>query len=214
MYDGHNLFFDHYATYGKCWGLKKFLDSYRKKFIVIGLECNHEGNERLNEFCPYRVSDPFLGMIGGKGGALMRWMVDELKPYVDAAYRTLPGREHTMIAGSSMGGLMSLYTIIVHNDVFSKAACLSSSIRFCMDELRREFYGRTLSPETRVYLDWGSEESEDKKGLAMATDLNLEMAHLLSKKGVQTYPRLVVGGGHNEATWEKQIPVYMDYLWS
>ncbi len=213
MYDGHNLFFDHYATYGKCWGLKEFLDSYDKKFIVIGLECNHVGNERINEFCPYRVNEPFLGMIGGKGGALMGWMTRELKAYVDSAYRTLPGRENTMIAGSSMGGLMSLYSIIAHNDIFSKAACLSSAIQLCMDELSGELSRHTLKPGTKIYMDWGSEEAGDKKGFILETDSNLTLAHLLAEKGADVYPHLVVGGAHNEATWEKQIPIYMDYLW-
>ena len=44
MFDGHNLFFDEDATYGKCWGLKDYLDKHHSRLIVVGLECNHDGN--------------------------------------------------------------------------------------------------------------------------------------------------------------------------
>ena len=67
MFDGHNLFFDEDATYGKSWGLKDFLDNYDKKLIIVGIECNHEGHERLNEFSPYTYENSFFGFIEGKG---------------------------------------------------------------------------------------------------------------------------------------------------
>lgn len=213
MYDGHNLFFDTDATYGKSWGLKDFLDKYDKKFIVVGMECNHEGQERLNEYCPYSVHHSYFGEIQGKGDLLMSWVVGELKPYIDTHYRTIPFRECTMIAGSSMGGLMALYTAIVYNQYFSKAACLSSAIGFCFKEIQQEIMSRDLLADTRIYIDWGSDESRNKVGLAYSTARHLELSHLLVKKGIMTYPYLVVNGKHNEASWEKQIPIFMDYLW-
>ena len=53
MFDGHNLFFDEDATYGVSWGLKDYLDAHHSRLLVVGLECNHEGIERLKEFTPY-----------------------------------------------------------------------------------------------------------------------------------------------------------------
>ena len=50
FFDGHNLFRDSDATYGKCWGLEAFLDGWQKKMIVVGMECGHEGRERLDEY--------------------------------------------------------------------------------------------------------------------------------------------------------------------
>lgn len=213
MYDGHNLFFDEDATYGKSWGLKDFLDYYDKKMIVVGMECNHEGQKRLDEYCPYDVSHSYFGDIHGVGDIYMQWVVDELKPFIDQHYRTIPFRECTMIAGSSMGGLMALYTIVHHNNIFSKAACLSSAISFCFDELVKEIESSSLNQDTLVYMDWGSEESRNKKGLAYATNANLELSHLLQCHGAKTYPHCVINGKHNEATWEKQIPLFMDFLW-
>ena len=133
FYDGHNLFSDADATYGKSWGLGDYLDRCGKGFIAVGVECNHEGNGRLIEYYPF--GEPVFGAERGLGDVYMRWVVEELKPYIDAHYRTLPGRESAMIGGSSMGGLMAAYSVIRHNDVFSKAACLSSSISLCMPRL-------------------------------------------------------------------------------
>ena len=52
FFDGHNLFFNEDATYGKSWGLKEFLDGWHRKLIVIGIECGHEGEERMAEYMP------------------------------------------------------------------------------------------------------------------------------------------------------------------
>lgn len=118
MYDGHNLYLDEDATYGKAWEFNEFFKNYDKSFIMVGIECNHEGNERLNEYCPYPCHNSYLGDIDGRGDIYMKWLVNEFEPYIDAHYRTYPNRECTMIGGSSMGGLMAFYSVVKHNDVF------------------------------------------------------------------------------------------------
>lgn len=79
MYDGHNLFDDEEATYGKSWGLKDWLDEHKTEMIIVGIECNHEGNKRLSEFSPYDFTFR-KNRIKGKGKQLMNWVCDELKP--------------------------------------------------------------------------------------------------------------------------------------
>lgn len=66
MFDGHNLYHDYEATYGKSWGLESFLDTWDKKMIVVGMECSHRGDERLYEYCPY-VKRMFGKTINGIG---------------------------------------------------------------------------------------------------------------------------------------------------
>ena len=109
MFDGHNVFFDADATYGKSWGMYDYLTKTAKPLIVVAVECNHEGNGRLREYSPFSHAGSSLGKIPGKGKAYMDWLVNTLKPQIDAKYRTLPDREHTILCGSSMGGLMALY---------------------------------------------------------------------------------------------------------
>ena len=55
FFDGQNLFSDNEATYGTSWGLADFLRSWEKPMIVVGLECSHVGNERLDEYCPWSL---------------------------------------------------------------------------------------------------------------------------------------------------------------
>ncbi|MGN0298413.1 MAG: alpha/beta hydrolase [Lachnospiraceae bacterium] len=210
MYDGHNLFFDEDATYGKSWGLKEFLDQYDKKFIVVGLECNHEGTERLNEFCPYNTRSPIFGPIEGKGKELMDWVVEELKPMIDREYRTYPSRECTAIAGSSMGGLMALYSVMKYNEFFSKAACISSAIDFCMEPLKADTKNVQINPDTRVYFSFGTAETDS----VIQSLQNIEyFAEKFLTIGAACKINVVRGGSHCEACWEKENPIYFDFLW-
>lgn len=160
MFDGHNLFFDSTATYGTCWGLKEYMDAHPQA-IIVAPECNHEGNARLEEYSPY----DFVWQeydIKGRGKAYLDWMVQELKPLIDAKYPTLPDRENTAIGGSSMGGLMSLYGVTAHNETFSRAACLSPSVRFSFTEVKAGIKKANLAPGTRVYISWGEREGNGR----------------------------------------------------
>lgn len=128
MFDGHNVFFDEDATYGKSWGMNSYMVWTRTPLIIVAIECNHEGDGRLIEYSPLNFENSTLGRIHGKGKIYMDWLTKELKPKIDARVRTLPDREHTIICGSSMGGLMALYGAVEYNDVFQRAACLSPSL--------------------------------------------------------------------------------------
>ena len=130
MFDGHNLFSDKEASYGKSWGLAEYLDGTRTRLIVAAAECNHEGNCRLSEYSPLDFT--MRGeKIRGRGKQYMDWLVKTFKPYIDANYRTLPDREHTAIGGSSMGGLMTVYALSAYNKYFSRGAALSPSLWAC-----------------------------------------------------------------------------------
>lgn len=209
MYDGHNVFFDNHATYGKCWGMKEYLDSTKKELIVVGIECNPIGDERLFEYCPFDCEIPGFLSIQGRGKAYMDWLVGTLKPYIDANYPTNPGREHTIVAGSSMGGLMATYTLAQYNHVFSRAAALSPS--FWIDPVQVQKMIRTgdLGRNSRIYLDYGTEEI---KGFEDKVHILADAVTALEDAGADVLFRWVEGGQHNEASWEKQIPVFMDYL--
>lgn len=213
MFDGHNMFRDDWATYGKSWGLTKFLNAWDMPMIVVGVDCDPVGNGRLIEYAPYEMEIPPCGMIDGHGEETMEWIIEELKPFIDDHYPTIPFREATGIGGSSMGGLMSLYAISKYNLWFSKAACLSPSVRFCYGQILEEVVRAEMDEDTRVYISWGSKESRTKSALAVATDRNLTLNQALARKGVSTYPYLHLNGAHCEAAWEEEVPRFMDYLW-
>ena len=119
FFDGHNLFSDEDATYGKSWGMQAFLKSWPKDMIIVGIECGHEGYERLSEYLPYPAVG-YFGQFEPWGEKTMEWIVHEIKPMIDREYRTIPFRECTAIGGSSMGGIMSLYAAVHYNAGFPR----------------------------------------------------------------------------------------------
>lgn len=208
MFDGHNVFFDEDATYGKSWGMKAYLDDAKPALIVVAIECNHEGFCRLNEYTPFPFS--FQGKRFRPQGALyMDWLVNTLKPAIDRNLRTLPDAEHTIIGGSSMGGLMSLYAVTAYNHVFQKAACLSPSLWTNPKRVAAMVKNADYAPGTNIYMDYGSEELANHEGILPILD---KTAHALLQKGAQLSFRIVPGGTHCEASWEKQIPIFMRCL--
>lgn len=214
FFDGHNLFSDEDATYGQSWGLREFLEGWEKPMIVVGIECGHEGRERLVEYCPYHIRGGFLGEIDGVGAATVNWMADELKPMIDRTYRTYGFREATGIGGSSMGGLMSLYAVVCRNDVFSKAACLSSTLSPCMKELEADIARSGIDPDTRVYLSWGKKEAGRRRDAAAALEAYHEkMRALLLARGANVRLFGQEEGRHCEADWARQVRPFMDFLW-
>ena len=209
MFDGHNVFFDEDATFGKSWGMKDYLDRNSHDLIIVGIECNNEGWRRLNEYSPVDFSYEEIGSIKGEGQVYMDWLVGTLKPYIDATYRTLPDREHTAIGGSSMGGLMSLYAACCYNNVFQHAAALSPSLWVNQEATLGILKAAEPKPDTCIYMDYGSEELDNHFG-------NMEVLRgavdILLQKELRLTFRIVPGGSHCEASWEKQIPVFMQCL--
>jgi len=209
MFDGHNVFFDSDATYGKSWGMNKYLNKAKKDLIIVAVECNHEGDRRLVEYSPFTYENATFGQMRGKGKVYMQWLVKTLKPYIDENYRTLPDRLNTMICGSSMGGLMALYAVCAYNHVFQRAACLSPSLWVSPGGVL-EFVARAhIRRDTCIYMDYGSEEMMNHSANA---ECLISTSHLLLTKRVNLALRVVPGGNHSEASWEKQIPIFMECL--
>ena len=208
MFDGQNVFFDSDATYGKSWGMYNFMTWTRKPLIIVAVECNQFG-ERFNEYAPVTYENQEHGYVKGKGWLYMNWLVNELKPYIDANYRTLPDRENTIVAGSSMGGLMALYAVSCYNRVFQRAACLSPSLWVDPSKIYNLIARANIRNDTTIYMDYGSDEINNHEGNA---DALISVSQLLFKKRVNLTMRIVPGGTHCEASWEQQIPVFMDCL--
>ncbi len=209
MFDGHNVFYDKDATYGKSWGMAKYMEESQKELIIVGVECNHEGNGRLQEYSPINFENSTLGKIKAKGSLYMNWMVNYLKPYIDKKYRTLTDRKNTIIAGSSMGGLMALYGATVYNHIFQRAACLSPSLWVSSGKILEMVARAHIRRDTCIYMDYGSEEMFNHAANAEAL---ISTSHLLLTKRVNLAFRIVPGGTHSEASWERQIPIFMDCL--
>ena len=210
MFDGHNVFFDSDATYGKSWGMKEYLDRTETQIIVAAVECNHSPDHgRLKEYAPFSFRDSQCGSITGMGHLTMEWMVHTFKPEIDRQFRTLPDRSNTFIGGSSMGGLMSLYAVTQYNHVFSRAAALSPSIWTAPVKLEQMIRRVRIRPDTVVYLDYGAKEMNQRPGIRKSLET---IAAVLLEKNILLTGRIIPGGTHCEASWERQIPFFMSTL--
>ena len=131
MFDGHNVFYDRDATYGKSWGMREYLRKTRTPLIIAAVECNHSPDHgRLREYSPFTYSDPDFGHIRGQGRTTMNWMVNTFKPFIDQNFPTIPDRKHTFIGGSSSLNMMF--------DVISRAythGLLHSPQPWCKEEV-------------------------------------------------------------------------------
>jgi len=210
MFDGHNVFFDEDATYGKSWGMKEFAEDCDLPMIIAAVECNHGANNaRIKEYSPFSFRGPGFGSVKGRGHDTMEWFVNTFKPYIDANFPTIPDREHTFIAGSSMGGLMSLYAVTAYNHVFSRCAALSPAIYAGHRQVLNLLSTAPIAEDTVVYMDYGQVELAQHEGVA---PLLTKAASILVERGALLDFRIVPGGEHNEATWEKQLPFIMNAL--
>lgn len=209
MFDGHNLFDDNEATYGKSWGLADYLDYTRTQIIIAAVECNQEGNGRLEEYTPVSFNDADFGSVKARGKKYMDWLVRKFKPFIDKNYATLPDRNNTAIAGSSMGGLMTLYALAKYNKYFSRGAALSPSLWITGGEIPGFLKEGKFGKDTVIYTDYGSDEFPNRVG---QKKLFADACAYLIERGVNVTARVVKGGTHCEASWERQIPIFMSVL--
>lgn len=210
MFDGHNLFFDGDATFGKSLGLKEFLDHWWKRLIVVGIECAHDDWTRVREYAPYDLQSRIYGHIPGTGHQTFEWIAYDLKPYIDSHYRTYSDRASTAIAGYSMGGMMALYGALKFNHIFSKSAVISAAFAPAMQLFRNDINHGVFDLDTRIFFSWGTNELNDEWDLENRIR---EIEWLVQLKGIKTYLFRNEGGNHNEASWQYEVPHWMRFLW-
>ena len=198
LQDGQNLFDDE-TSYTGSWGLTEELISASRlgaNAIIVGVY--HAAQHRVNEYSPF--VDERVG--GGDAAAYVAWMADVLRPIINDRYRTLPGREHTGVGGSSMGGLLSLYAMFARHDVFGFAAVMSPSLWFANGAIFDWVQAQPFA-DARIYLDVGAREGP--RTLANAQRLR----DMLVAKGYAPGDRLRwvedAIGVHHESAWGRRF---------
>jgi predicted alpha/beta superfamily hydrolase len=231
MHDGQNVFENSTATYGMCWDARTTLDEMQRlgKFsgvIVVAIDSSHELDrmERYNEYSPWRANQELkeLGVgeellkFGGEGDDYMAFICHTLKPYIDQTYRTKPNREFTYLAGSSMGGLISLYGGSLYQNTFGVLGVFSPAFWFNKPsyfEYMKEFNFRY---PTKIYMDMGTDEAR-KGTIVDFADVYLsgsrEMNKLLAQKhNVTLFYQEGKDHKHNETAWSLRFPDFIDFI--
>ena len=207
MFDGQNVFFDEDASFGTSWRMYDYLNAGQPDVIVAAVSCSQTG--RMAEYSPFSHENGDAGHVNARGRSTMEWLLGEFKPSIDAQYRTLPDRDNTLIAGSSLGGLMSLYAALDYNGAFSRAACLSPSLWVHPRKSLRMIERARIAPDTCIYFDYGTQEMGNHP---KNTEVLCAACSALLHKGVDLTFRLVPGGTHSEESWAQRVPVMMKCL--
>ena len=207
-FDCHNVFYDKDATFGRSWRLGQYLDKNNIDLIVAGIECNKDDMNRMSEYCPFdiQISKKVkcdVHLIEGKGDETFNWYINVLKKMIDEQYRTLKDRQHTYLLGSSMGGIMTTYGILKYNDVFSKGAALSPAYQVGAAKMMEIVKKYQVKEDTTLYTDYGTDDLDVKYAMKQFVKVN----DALIKQGVNVTSRIVYKGIHNEASWQKQLPL-------
>jgi predicted alpha/beta superfamily hydrolase len=204
MQDGQNLSDPAIAFGGNTWRLEdgvNWLAERGTEAIVVGL---HNTPGRLAEYSPF----PDAKHGGGSGDRYVRFLADTVKPRIDAAYRTKKDRDHTVIAGSSMGGLISLYAFFRRPSPFGRALVMSPSIWFGGREIMH-CIEKARTTRGRIYLDVGTAEGDGTLQNARAVN------KVLRQKGFRRdnlWYRESEGARHSENDWAWRWPQALEFL--
>lgn len=207
MQDGQNLFDSYYSFSGE-WevdeSLNDLFDNGDDGIIIVGID--NGGTHRIDEYSPWVNAN----YGGGEGELYTDFIVNTLKPYIDSNYRTLSDRNNTGIMGSSVGGLISMYAAIAHQDVFSKAGIFSPSFWFS-DSCYLQVQNTGKLQDMKFYLLAGGNEEPDDD---VITKLNLMKNKLLSVGFTAPEIQYVIKeyGQHNESFWRNEFPDAYQWL--
>lgn len=194
MPDAQNIF-DQQTSFSGEWNVDETLDSLNAEVIVVGIEHGHE--KRLQELTPY----PHEKYGGGKANDYLEFIVKTLKPTIDKKYRTHTDKKHTMIIGSSLGGLTAYYATLQYPEIFGKAGVFSPAFWINKKDIE-QLTQQTQKTKASYYFLCGDQEGEDA---SMVNDMNY-IIQLLQNKGQISKNRLekviIKGGQHNEKLWK------------
>jgi predicted alpha/beta superfamily hydrolase len=201
MHDGQNVFDDATSFAGE-WGVDETLDSisrHKKEIIVVAVD--NGGTKRVNEYCPYDMQR--FGK--GEGDQYLEFLVKTLKPFIDKKYRTLKDKKNTFVAGSSMGGLISMYAVLKYPNVFGGAGVFSPAF-WIAPKIFLDIKAKGRFVNSKIYFYCGKLESE-----TMESDMAkvFEEMRKVSKSKMITSVR--PDGKHTESAWREEFPLF--YLW-
>jgi predicted alpha/beta superfamily hydrolase len=191
MHDGQNILDPKTSFAGTDWRVDETVSKLArskkmKEIIVVGI---YNTPDRLEEYSDSENGEKYL-----------KFIVSELKPFIDSKYRTVPQREHTAIMGSSMGGLISFIAGWRYSDVFSMAGCMSSSF-YHNGEKIFDMISENSGPKKRVkfYIDHG--EDGLIRGQKMYVKLT-ELGYVIGKDLDYFY---APNAEHTESAWADRL---------
>jgi predicted alpha/beta superfamily hydrolase len=210
MHDGQNLFDPETAFQpGEHWRVGETAaelieGGLIEPLIIVGIA--NTGEERIHEYTP--TKDARLG--GGLAGDYGRLLIEELKPLIDGTYRTRPDAAHTGLAGSSLGGLVTLHLGFSHPAVFGHLAALSPSVWWDRRTILTTVRLARPKPALRLWVDMGT--AEGRRGLDDARLLKAALVGAGYVEGIDLHYAEYEGATHSEGAWAQRVGPMLTWL--
>ena len=202
MHDGQNVF-DAATSYSGEWGVDEAMDSLSVTYgemIIVAVD--NGGEKRMNEYSPFDMQR--FGKA--EGDQYVDFLVKTLRPYIKNNYRTKSCRKYNHVAGSSMGGLISLYAMMKYPKKFGGAGVFSPAF-WIVPELKKVIPNKSKKIKGKIYLFAGMQESD-----SMVPDM-LSVFELLDKHSKAELISVIrAEGKHNENTWREEFPLFYKWL--
>ncbi len=231
MMDGQNLFIDSLAYGGFSWRINQVADSLveagaMKEIIIVGID--NAGVNRFSEYMPQKpvmnlpeaYRDSVLSVLETPLYAddFLQFLVKELKPQIDADYRTLPDTDHTFIGGSSMGGLISMYAQCEYPGVFGGALCFSTHWPVSMDDSSPliplnivEYFSENVPGGKTWYFDHGTRGLDQyyEPYQQQIDSILMEKQYIANDNWMS---RKFEGHDHNERDWHRRLHIPLTFV--
>jgi predicted alpha/beta superfamily hydrolase len=182
-------------------------------FIMVA--SHHSAGQRVLDYTPtesllaaQRLGTTQNQRVGGGAPSYARFLIEELKPMIDARYRTLPDRKHTSVGGASLGGLVSLWLVQNYSETFSGTLVVSPSVWWDDEFAVRDAQSNShVSPQqTKIWLDMGVHE-----GVGAIPSARRLRDALVGKVQLNYFEDSE--GGHDEASWARRVPAMLKFLY-
>ncbi|MCD4690137.1 hypothetical protein K8S17_01605 [bacterium] len=218
MHDGQNLVDAGTSFIGVEWGVDEAMnrligEGQVEPLIIVGI---YNTSNRAYEYTP--AADQSHG-DGGGAELYADFIINDVKPFIDETYRTLPDREHTGVMGSSLGGVVSLYLAWQHPDIFSRVGAMSTSYSWANGDIIRRVKSNPPPPGLRLWLDMGTAEDgrdANRDDVPDIIELHRDVRDTLVGYGMKLGRDLKYvedeGAVHNERAWAARFPRALMFL--
>lgn len=209
LHDGQNVF-DRATSFGEEWQVDEsaqaLISAGRiEPLVIVGIY--NTGQYRVDEYTPTVEAEEGRG---GHADDYGRMLVEEIKPFIDATYKTEPGAASTALGGSSLGGLLTMHLGLRYPTAFGRLAMLSPSVWWDDRVILRTVEALPAKLPLRIWLDAGTAEGEDTIGNAR------DLRDALVQKGWVIGQDLAYleaqGGEHNEQSWAARVDRVLSFL--
>lgn len=218
MNDGHNLFDDKQATYGKSWGIMEAYenDPTLPQVIIVGIDNGDE--HRADELLPYKITYPDGSSNGGSADNYLQFLTTKVKPMIDRKFRTFKSSKNTGLMGSSFGGVNTTYAACAYGTYFTRFGNVSNAYFYpgIYKELQTLVINSSLKTVKKFYIDCGTKETEDAEMRELYIEANKEMYEIMRDKIDESSLQfnLVEDATHSEKDWEKRFPNILKFLFT